>query len=313
VAEFSDYAWLVDDEAAAAWLARLAEDSRPALQQLDSLRRELPAERARLLVEQTELRRRATAKFGADAARMFFTPVLMEQATDRWIGRYKATRLRIAPNAIVHDYCCGIGGDLIPLAFHGRCTGLDVSPLACLFAAANVRSICGEQAAQRTVIRQTDAEQSTPAPDEPWHIDPDRRAAGKRSTTIELHSPGPELIDRWLRNSPNGVVKLAPATEPPAAWRQTAEFEWITAHRECRQLVAWFGKLTESPGQRRATIVNTDDPKGEFAVAGTFTGLPDVPFTASHEPLDYVYDPDPSLLAAGLLGAIEASASAARI
>lgn len=305
MAEFADYTWLIEDEAAAAWLARLADDSRPALKQLDLLRRELSAQRARLIVEQTELRRRAAAKFADDAARMFFLPVLLEQATDRWIGRYKAARFQTAaPNALLHDYCCGLGGDLIAFAQNSPCRAWDQSPLACLFASANVRAANNATATHQTTIHQSNVEELTPAPNEPWHVDPDRRATGRRSTTIEQHTPGPETIDRWLANSPSGAVKLAPATEPPAEWMQSAELDWITSHRECRQLVAWFGSLATSPGQRRATIVNTDDSSPDQLVTATFAGEPDIPFTISDQTHSYLYDPDPSIMAAGLLGAI---------
>jgi hypothetical protein len=305
LAEFDDYAWLIEDEAAAAWLARLADDSRPALKQLDLLRRELPAERARLIVEQTELRCRATAKFADDAARMFFLPVLLEQATDRWIGRYKANRFHAAsPNALIHDYCCGLGGDLIALAQNNPCRAWDQSPLACLFASANIRAANNATAAHQSTIHQSNVEELTPAPSEPWHVDPDRRATGRRSTTIEQHTPGPETIDRWLACSPNGAVKLAPATEPPAEWAQHAELEWITSHRECRQLVAWFGSPATFPGQRRATIVNTDDGNPDQLVTATFAGEPDIPFMISDQTHTYLYDPDPAVMAAGLLGAL---------
>ncbi len=332
VTELSDYAWLVEDEAAAKYLAQIADDTRPALQRLDGLRRELSAERARLIVEQTQLRRRAMAKFGDAASQMFFTPLLLEQATDRWIGRYKAARLHAAARgAVVHDYCCGLGGDLLALASAGPAAGWDVSPLACLFAKTNLSATHNNPAHQQATVHQANVEQQTPPSTEPWHVDPDRRAAGKRSTTIDEHAPGPELIDRWLRTSPNGAVKLAPATEPPAAWENTCELEWITSRRECRQLVAWFGQLAHTPGQRRATIVSTDDdrpakgvgsllrlatphqsqtpqskktPDPFYSVTATFTGEPDVPFAIAHEPLGYLYDPDPSILAAGLLGAL---------
>src|SRR3954467_13456996 len=92
MAEFSDYAWLVGEDAAL-YLTALAEDERPPLNQLKFLRRELSAERARLVVEQVELRRRAASKFCEPASQMFFTPVHLEQATDICLAGYKATRL----------------------------------------------------------------------------------------------------------------------------------------------------------------------------------------------------------------------------
>jgi hypothetical protein len=305
VADFADYAWLTADEAAAAWLTRLADDPRPALQQLNGLRRELTAERARLIVEQFELRRRATVKFGDDAARMFFLPVLLEQATDRWISRYKSHRFAAAStDSPVHDFCCGLGGDLLAFAPKNLTRGYDLSREACLVASANVRATCNASATERTTIHQSNVEDLTPAPGDLWHVDPDRRATGQRSTTIEHHAPGPERINRWLAHAPNGAVKLAPATDPPSAWAQEAEFEWITSNRECRQLVVWFGALATAPGQRRATIADTSTNHSATPAIATFTGKPDVPLTSTDQPSAYLYDPDSAVMAAGLLGAL---------
>ncbi|HYO25204.1 MAG TPA: hypothetical protein VEQ85_09650, partial [Lacipirellulaceae bacterium] len=91
MAELDDYAWLTADEAAP-WLERIANDGRPELQQLAALRRDLPSERARLVVEQTALRRRGAEKFGEHARAKFFTRQHLVQATDLWIGRDKARR-----------------------------------------------------------------------------------------------------------------------------------------------------------------------------------------------------------------------------
>jgi len=300
MAEFSDYEWLVSDASAAAQLIRLATDVRPALAQLNELRHELSAERARLVVEQVELRRRAAAKFGATATRMFFGPTLLEQATDDQIARYKAGRF--APYAAgrhVHDYCCGIGGDLLALTVHADCTGWDKSPVACLLANANLRA-----QGHDPVVREADVETLAPQTTDLWHLDPDRRAGGRRSTTLEHHSPGPDLIDRWRRAAPDAAVKLSPATTLPTAWSTEAEFEWITTHRECRQLVVWFGALARNPGEHRATRLSDDGSSPQ--AASSVAGRPDVPCDAAERPLAYLYDPDPSVLAAGLLGHVAA-------
>jgi len=302
MADFADYAWLINDESAAAHLARLADDPRPTLQKLDALRRELPPERARLVVEQVELRRRAVAKFGDWAARMFFAPTLLEQATDRWIAAYKASRFAAAvPKAAIHDACCGLGGDLIALARAGACTGWDRSQVACLLAESNMRVVEAECQCACSV-QTADVEQFSPATDELWHIDPDRRTGGKRATTLQQHAPSPALIERWLESAPNGAVKLAPASEVPAHWASRASLEWITRDRECRQLVVWFGALATPTGKRRATMVDARDLGADLPAVRRFEGMADMPCVASQQPLRYVYDPDPSLLAARLTG-----------
>jgi hypothetical protein len=299
MAEYADYAWLVEDSAASRELQRLAGESQPELRQLELLRREFSPQRARLLVEQADLRRRAEVKFGDWAPGMFFTPVQLQQATDRWTAAYKARRFeKLRKTSLVHDFCCGIGGDLMALAAVRPACGWDVSPSTTLLAGANLQAV-GRSATLRT----DDVETAAPTPDEAWHVDPDRRAAGKRSTTIELHSPAPETIDRWRNDSPNGAVKLAPATRAPESWQREGELEWITCQRECRQQVAWFGDLADAPGKRRATQLHVRSAASDPVVAGSFVGQPELPCDAANQPGRYFFDPDPSLLAAELLGA----------
>ena len=104
--ELRDYQWLVGDEAARL-LKELAGSPGDTLALAARLRRQLSAERAHLVLEQLELRERGKRKFTA-AARIFFTPRALEQATDQWVATYKAARFAGAgPTA---DFCCGLGG-----------------------------------------------------------------------------------------------------------------------------------------------------------------------------------------------------------
>ena len=95
-------------------------------------------------------------------------------------------------------------------------------------------------------------EEHPPTLEQQWHLDPDRRADGRRSTHVEWHSPNEETIRTWLDTAPHGAIKLAPAAVLDADWQGRAELEWISHNRQCRQLVAWFGELGTAAGQRRA-------------------------------------------------------------
>src|SRR5262249_7386606 len=95
-----------------------------------------------------------------------------------------------------------------------------------------------------------------------------------------------------------GAVKLAPAAEVPERWSAEAELEWITRDRECRQQVAWFGALATAPAMRRATVVERSGASATIIADGEASCEP------ADEPGAYLYDPDPSVLAAGLLGAL---------
>jgi len=304
MANFDDYAWLTSDATALAVLSELAADGRGELQQLNDLRKTLTPKRAQLLVEQVALRRRAVVKFGPDAARMFFTQVHLEQATDREIAAYKAERFQQGgEQRSIQDYCCGIGGDLIAIAARGPAVGWDLSPIARLLAERNLEAV-----GARATVHEADVASLCPAGDDRWHVDPDRRVDGRRSTTLEHHSPGPEIIDRWRSLAPDGAVKLAPASDPPAAWQNEGELQWITSQRECRQLVVWFGQLATAPGQRRATLLIPvqSGAADSLPSSSSFTGVPDEPCNSTDEPGRFLFDPDPSLIASRLLGAIAA-------
>ncbi|MFM9114750.1 MAG: hypothetical protein ACKOU6_01130, partial [Planctomycetota bacterium] len=116
-----DFDWLVGSEAQA-WLQRVASDPTITPRLLQRLRRDLSTERARLVVEQVELRRRARDKFQL-ADHLFFTRRALEQATDDVLAQVKASRF--PAGTLVVDVCCGIGGDLMALAERGPVRGVD--------------------------------------------------------------------------------------------------------------------------------------------------------------------------------------------
>ncbi len=296
LADLADYEWLTGAEAAR-WLEEFGVATEPVHQQLAKLRKTLTAECARLIVQQVELRRRAVTKFGDFADRMFFSDIPLQQATDLTTARYKASR--ISHDMPVVDYCCGIGGDLLAFAERGPTTGWDIAPELAHLASANLH------AAQLDVTSKVfvgEVESQTPNTGEIWHVDPDRRIDGRRSTQVQWHSPGPEIIDRWLATSPNGLLKLAPAAIVPESWSQHAELEWITHNRQCRQQIAWFGELASAGGQHRATVLQKS--KNEEPFAASFVGSPDIVAPRTARIFQYIYDTDPALRAAHLTGAI---------
>jgi hypothetical protein len=250
-----------------------------------------------LLLEQAELRRRATAKFSR-AALMYFTRVGLEQATDQWVAAYKAARFngtRTGPSVALRtvvDLCCGIGGDLIALSLGCTTTGVDVNPVAAHYAALNSGAIV-----TCTDVAEFDLNGVTA-----FHIDPDRRPAGQRTTSLAASQPDLATIERLITRVPNAAVKLAPATRVSVDWSNRCELEWISRERECRQLVAWHGELAQSPGRRRATIVAT----AEHAAARTIIGAPDQPVPIVRDVDEYVFDVDAAVSAAHLNGVLAA-------
>lgn len=279
------YRWLVGAEGSE-WLTRAAALEGSLTTRVARLRRDLTAERVRLVLEQVELRRRAREKF-VQAQRMFFTRVALEQATDEWVARHKAARF--PPGQETLDLCCGVGGDLLGLAARGPSRGVERDPITACLAEAN----CQALGFPHTPVATADASHSQPQDVAAWHIDPDRRASGQRSTHVELHEPAPEVIDRLLAANDSAAIKLAPAAALPAAWAEQAELEWISRQGECRQLVVWRGKLAGRTGARVATILS--GAEGVRTLKGVPGTVPSSPHIGR-----YVFEPDAAVLASRL-------------
>jgi hypothetical protein len=335
----------------------------------------LSVERAHLVIDQVELRRRARDKF-AIADRMFFTRKGLEQATDEQIAAVKAARFPAGQP--LADLCCGIGGDLIALArgvgvpppiptrsvsegrgvgfqpametrsvSEGRgvgfqpametrsaseergvgfppametrsvseergagfqpailtrsvsegfapAIGIDLDPAIPLLAAANL----SVHHCNRAELFPTDAASFPVDEVAAWHIDPDRRAAGSRTTKVEHYQPPLETLNCLLAANPDAAIKLAPAAAVPPHWRESAERCWLGSRGECRQQVAWFGSLAHHPGQHSATVVDAGGgPR-------TIVGQPDEPIPVADQLGRYLYEPHAAVLAAKLTGAL---------
>jgi hypothetical protein len=240
----------------------------------------------------------------------------------------------------IADLCCGIGGDLLALAQRGSVVGVERDPVTAALASANLRAVAGRPALRAPVADKStegwgestwqdaqiivaDAAEFRVAHCAAWHIDPDRRPAGRRTTRVELHDPAPDVVARLLDECPNAAIKLAPAVEfgtktngnragvSNVPWRQ-AELEWISRKRQCRQLVAWFGSLAGDPGRRRATRLTSQltshlNGRAPDLVAATFVGSPCMESPVASAIGRYVFGPDVALLAADLTGALAAA------
>jgi SAM-dependent methyltransferase len=268
-----------------------------------SLRKALTPEQTHAVLELIDLRHRGQEKF-TSADRMFFTRVGLQQATDEQIARYKA--FRFPTHAVVADLCCGIGGDTLALAARGPCVAIDRDPAVLCFAAANVAAVL-PSASEPIRFFTEDVSPASLRDANFWHLDPDRRAEGRRTVQLDAFSPPLSAIDQLLQVSPDGGVKLAPATEVPASWHAEAECEWISRAGECRQQVAWFGSLASAPGRRRATIV------AEGVAARSLVGIPAQSLPVSDRIASYLYEPDAAILAAELTGVLATELNLAAI
>jgi SAM-dependent methyltransferase len=304
-----DYRWLIGS-AADAWLQWAGTSTLPLTAKVAYLRARLTPEQTHRVLEQIELREKARTKFAA-AGRMFFTSRALEQATDEIVAAHKAARF--SASGRMFDLCCGVGGDLLALARRGETVGFDRDPIMATIAEANARLLLGETTAAEgrkrcPEVHVRDVSTLDVGECDAWHIDPDRRPSGRRTTRVDLHEPSTEVIEHLLAQNTDAAIKLAPAARMPAAWSERAELEWISRGRECRQLVAWFGDLARDASHRRATVLGP-----AAAETRSFTGTPHLEPPLADRVGRYVLEPDAAVLAAKLDGALAAQHGLAAI
>ncbi|MFQ5750221.1 MAG: hypothetical protein ACE5H3_12325 [Planctomycetota bacterium] len=256
----------------------------------ESFRGMFPKKTAEALGELRALRRRAVQKFtqGLD---MFFTKEQLEQASSEDVARYRAERFRKAGFSKVHDVCCGIGSDSIALARAGlKVFAVDKEPSAVHFGAANAE-VCGVEGIEFLLA---DVNEASPEAG-PIFLDPSRRRGSRRIMSPDDWSPAPARVAEILEGRPGAGIKLSPAVhveELLEKFPPPGEIEVISLHGEAKETVFWYGKLA-SGVERRATALPAEESFGGGANGQAVVGELD----------EFLYDPDPSLIVAGLLGA----------
>ena len=253
-----------------------------------ALRRDVTGEdaaaRVAAAVTQVQLRQRAEAKLGEDAARMYFTPDGLEQATRRRVADHRAARLAAAAPASVLDVGCGIGGDLVAFARAGlTVAGIDRDPLRVEVARANLAALGLGGAVLEASAEDLDLDAFGVV-----FADPARRTDAGRVFDVEGWSPPWPFVERLLTERA-AVVKLAPGL-PHDLVPAGVEAEWVSHEGDVKEAVLWSSYLATA--RRRATVIrggglatltDEDDP-GEQNVrtVGRFLYEPDGAVVRAH-------------------------------
>ncbi len=272
-----------------------------ALTALTRLRREVPPALAAAAWEQATLRRRAAAsgKF-ARAARMYFTRDALEQATGEAIAQHRARRY--APFGPLADLACGIGGDALALAEAHTVLAVDRDPLRLAILRENAR-VHGLE--RRILPVRADLLQFAPPRVDALFCDPGRRTAdGRRVFSVAAYQPPLARLLGWRATVPALGVKVSPGIvreEWPSP--DEAEIEFISEGGALKEAVLWFGPLRGA--ERRATLL----PSGAtLSGAGAIGGR--APLAS---PGQFLYEPDPAVLRAGLVDTLAAQLGAAQL
>ena len=320
--QVEDYRWLATSDANQHWQQIHSEPAWGSDVLLRRLRTVLPVQQASLLMEQFDLVESAKRKV-SDPAKWFWTRQLLEQSSDEWISR--ETALDLPRVGRVWDICCGAGADSISIASRGlEVTAVDRDPIACELVRQNARSHgC------KINVLETSAEAVTIDASGIVHIDPDRRADGRRSTRLEGLSPGWSTIASLLERCSGMSLKLAPGTrvDPKSIGEQIERLpdsvRFLARDGSVRQQRWYWGlerwprdSITASmrlnrPSQERALqfapqtserdLPSSFESEGWFHETFLLSELPNLyNATTASKPARLVGDYDPSLRAAGL-------------
>jgi len=256
-----------------------------------------PAGLARAALEIAILRGEAAVKFPF-ADQMYFTRPALEQASAHEVSAYRMQRYR--PFERLADLGCSIGADTLALAALAPTLGLDLDPLRLAMAQANLRALGLDE---RAVFIRADLALTLPFQPSSGlalFFDPARRANGRRIFSVHDYQPPLSLIQAWLPRFPAAGVKVSPGVKLDELGEYDAEIEFISLHGELKEAALWFGPFKTA--RRRATVL-----------PGPHTLTASVDFIPLSEPRAYIYEPDPSILRAGLVTTLGAQLGAAQL
>ena len=146
--------------------------------------------------EMAELRRRGQAKFGPQAAQMYFVREALEQASGRGTADYHAARLAASGAATVADLGGGIGGDALAFARAGLGVTLyERDPVRALFA---VKTRVSGGCRNSITVVQADVTAARSTADAAW-LDPARRRDSRRVSDPEDYAPPLSWLTELVR------------------------------------------------------------------------------------------------------------------
>lgn len=271
---------------AAPELVQIVESDAKELGLQTRLRDEYAPELVRAALILRDERKRAVKKF-TRGAEMWVDRVGLEQSTTEAISQYKTQRF----SGAVMDWCSGIGGDAISLARSSAVDSViavDRQPINALRTEMNA-TVYG--VSDKIEVWCKDVVNCPPT-DALIHIDPDRRAGRtkQRSLRIEDSSPPLDFLLQTIESARGGAIKLSPASNFRDRFPGT-EAELISLDGECREATIWFGELAGET-EYSATVLPANQ---------TIRGNPLDAYTNVGPLGKFVYDPDPSVVRAGLV------------
>ena len=213
----------------------------------------------------------------APAAFLLCDKLALEQSTAQDIGRWKSKLWEHAHQAnksnsenkssetapIVHDLCCGMGGDsfYLPKDFLTIGVDLDENRLEMYRYNSKVMRDSDDHtilADVREIAKQNDSEHATLAQPKAdyFTIDPARRAIeGENQRDLRNLTPTFEEVIEISKHYKGGMAKIPPGY-PICEIPRGTEILYIGSRTDCRECLVLFGELAQNPDHVRAVMVD---------------------------------------------------------
>ena len=246
-----------------------------ALQVSTQLAKEFSNEERAAIMDYMALVPKFREKFGIESTAFLLCDKLaLEQSTAQDIGRWKATLWERARQAnknssesapVVHDLCCGMGGDsfYLPNDFLAIGVDLDENRLAMYrYNSSVMRGVSPESndahtilAGVREVAAHTNAASDAQHADY-FTIDPARRAIeGENQRDLRNLTPTFEEVIEIAKHYKGGMAKIPPGY-PISEIPRGTEIIYIGQRTDCRECLVLFGELAQNPDHVRAVMVD---------------------------------------------------------
>ena len=209
-----------------------------------------------LALSQAKLRKRAEAKFGEFAARMFFTEDALEQASRLQVAALHANRFKQAQITQVADLGCGIGAESLAFASLGiNTTAYEIDEVTAAIATYNLAIFDNAE------VKNEDVTKLDLTKHQGLFFDPARRNSKARLFNPQNFAPNFDWVTEQAKKKPSGI-KLGPG-HPHNQIPEEAEAQWVSVEGDLVELSLWFNE-TKRPEVKRSALLITKDAKHEL-------------------------------------------------
>ena len=249
-----------------------------ALQVSTQLAKEFSNEERAAIMDYMALVPKFREKFGIESTAFLLCDKLaLEQSTAQDIGRWKATLWECARQTnknssegtpVVHDLCCGMGGDsfFLPKELTAIGVDLDENRLAMYrYNSSVMRGVSPEASNAHTILadvrevaKENDSKNVTLARPKAdyFTIDPARRAIeGENQRDLRNLTPTFEEVIEISKHYKGGMAKIPPGY-PICEIPRGTEILYIGSRTDCRECLVLFGELAQNPDHVRAVMVD---------------------------------------------------------